>query len=571
MAVPTVASAKRFVTKAIIPSRRPARAAERPLVETVFDEAKHQSVIVGSEVLSFVQGVTTERREAIINSSLLAQLVAKQKVSDPTKADQWYDAYFDVLSSIGWVVQDKTFSVYHEQSHGFEAQKAIIAIATTVLGQAPTALAIVKSVLDGLQSIDQNNPWITLFNRESETAHTARFQIGLADEDADGQFFVTLMAFVLDAKSKITQVLFFKAKSSEATLRHYSSKMTINTTVLDAVRKPLNDKLSALAVDFVKMLPDDLSVPPSDKGRPYRTRRASSSAARSAAKARAMSVHVGLNSVNPGKYDGWSGDLVACESDAHDMASIARSAGMAPKLLLTKRGTRANTLLAIRDAAKRLGDGDLFFLTYSGHGGQVPDLNGDEVDRNDETWCLYDGELIDDELYVELSRFAPGVRVLILSDSCHSGTMSRERPLVGTGARSKQMPPSIAARVYQSHRAFYDDLQRKATSASNGRVIEPESAAGSRAAGARRVSIAAASLVPIVLVSGCKDNQTSADGDHNGRFTEQVLKVWSHGRFSGDYPRFHAEIVAGMPSDQTPNLYTLGPVGAFLRQRPFTI
>jgi hypothetical protein len=77
--------------------------------------------------------------------------------------------------------------------------------------------------------------------------------------------------------------------------------------------------------------------------------------------------------------------------------------------------------------------------------------------------------------------------------------------------------------------------------------------------------------VPILLISGCQDNQTSADGDHNGRFTEEVLKVWNHGRFDGNYPRFHAEIVAGMPSNQTPNLYTLGPVSAFLRQRPFSV
>ena len=77
-------------------------------------------------------------------------------------------------------------------------------------------------------------------------------------------------------------------------------------------------------------------------------------------------------------------------------------------------------LAAIRSAAKSLRAGDLFFLTFSGHGGQVPDVTGDEADKQDETWCLYDGQLIDDELYFELSRFAAGVRILVLSDSCHS-------------------------------------------------------------------------------------------------------------------------------------------------------
>ena len=104
------------------------------------------------------------------------------------------------------------------------------------------------------------------------------------------------------------------------------------------------------------------------------------------------------------------------------------SGSMKSTLLLTKKGTRAHALAAMRQAAKRLVSGDLFFLTYSGHGGQVPDVTGEEADKQDETWCLYDGQLIDDELYFELSRFAAGVRILVLSDSCHSGTVTRAMP-----------------------------------------------------------------------------------------------------------------------------------------------
>ena len=85
----------------------------------------------------------------------------------------------------------------------------------------------------------------------------------------------------------------------------------------------------------------------------------------------------------------------------------------------------------MRAAGKTLSSGDFFFLTYSGHGGQVPDVTGEEADKQDETWCLYDGQLIDDELYLELSRFAAGVRILVLSDSCHSGTVVARRASAG--------------------------------------------------------------------------------------------------------------------------------------------
>ena len=63
--------------------------------------------------------------------------------------------------------------------------------------------------------------------------------------------------------------------------------------------------------------------------------------------------------------------------------------------------------------------------TYSGHGGQVDDVNGDEDDALDETWVLWDRQLIDDELFSLWSQFAPGVRITMLSDSCHSGTVLR--------------------------------------------------------------------------------------------------------------------------------------------------
>src|SRR6187397_378801 len=141
--------------------------------------------------------------------------------------------------------------------------------------------------------------------------------------------------------------------------------------------------------------------------------------------AQGLSLHIGLNSVNPKHYAGWSGKLTACEADANDMASIAGSRKFASKKLLTKKATRSAVKSAIAAAAKKLKSGDIFFITYSGHGGQLPDQNGDEDDGLDETWCLYDGELVDDELFAAWANFRSGVRILVLSDSCHSGTVAR--------------------------------------------------------------------------------------------------------------------------------------------------
>ena len=66
-----------------------------------------------------------------------------------------------------------------------------------------------------------------------------------------------------------------------------------------------------------------------------------------------ISLHLGLNSVDPKHYGGWSGDLVACEFDANDMAAIATNAGMNGSTLLTRGATRKKVLAAIRDAQMR--------------------------------------------------------------------------------------------------------------------------------------------------------------------------------------------------------------------------
>ncbi|MDM0070079.1 caspase family protein [Variovorax sp. J31P207] len=286
--------------------------------------------------------------------------------------------------------------------------------------------------------------------------------------------------------------------------------------------------------------------------------------------ATALSLHIGLNAVSAAAYEGWDGPLAACEFDASDMAAIAKAKGMTSTVLLTKKATRANVLAAIRGAAKALRSGDLFFMSYSGHGGQVPDIDHDEKDRKDETWCLFDGQLIDDELYFELSKFGAGVRILVLSDSCHSGTVTRDRPPIPPpGTRARLMPAGVAMRVYEAHKAFYDKLQNDVAKAAGGQVTDPDAALSQVGTAGQASTVIGAFKPSVILISGCQDNQVSLDGDHNGAFTEQLLKIWNHGAFQGTYGSFHARIRAGMPASQSPNLFVLGPAAAFLKQAPF--
>lgn len=291
-----------------------------------------------------------------------------------------------------------------------------------------------------------------------------------------------------------------------------------------------------------------------------------------------ISIHIGLNHVDPNRYGGWDGALAGCINDATDMRNVAQSLGYTGNTLLTEgQATSAEVIRCIGTAAQGLDPGDTLFLTYSGHGGQVPDVNGDEGDGQDETWVLWDRMLVDDELYGLWQQFRAGVRIIVLSDSCHSGTvskmvlyeqLSKSGPLAEdySGAlrhrsvRSdsqpeeipsafRLMPESVNVRAYRDNEGLYDSVQWL-------------SGRGDKA------TIGAT----ILLISGCLDNQLSLDGARNGLFTQRLLEVWNNGAFRGNYEGFHRAILQRMPPTQSPALSIVGaPNAAFEAEQPFTI
>lgn len=280
--------------------------------------------------------------------------------------------------------------------------------------------------------------------------------------------------------------------------------------------------------------------------------------------ARGISLHVGLNTVDPSHYDGWDGALSACEFDANDMQSIAESRGFETNILLTKNASADAVTAAIESAAGQLDSGDFFFNTYSGHGGQVPDKNDEEEeDRSDETWVLYDRQLVDDELYALWAKFKPGVRIFVLSDSCHSGSVTKKidddvPDVVATAEtaakespRYRALPRDTMIATYRQNADLYDGIQDAVPSAAKSKS-----------------DVGAA----VLLISGCQDDQLSLDGFSNGRFTEELLSVWDKGAWKGSYPKFHEAIRSGMPDSQQPNYYPVGsPNPAFEEQDPLTI
>jgi metacaspase-1 len=276
------------------------------------------------------------------------------------------------------------------------------------------------------------------------------------------------------------------------------------------------------------------------------------------------SIHIGLNHVDPDAYDGWDGALSGCINDATDLQRIAEKIGYDSTLLIDDDATSYSVTEAIARAAGELRSGDILLVTYSGHGGQIDDANDDESDVLDETWVLYDRQLVDDELYQLWSQFDAGVRIVVVSDSCHSGSVTKVRTALAHRNAARAIPGSRSGVPGEKPRNLPLEVQQRDQAR---RGIAYRSVQW--LAGAKSDSDVDAS---VLLLSGCQDNQLSYDGPRNGRFTTELLATWNGGTYRGGYRDFHRSILNRMPPDQSPNYLTVGAASPpFEAQVPFTI
>jgi putative chitinase len=248
-------TARRYIAKARFPSapKRPHGRArgltDTPPVELKSTEA--QSLVVGSGLVVAAANVPKQTREDLVNCTLFAQLAASGEVGSAAKVVEWYDAYFRALTALGWAQSDTHFENYKFGAKNAEAHKAIMQVLTVLLGPQAAAIAVVKTALEALQSMNENSPWITLFDRQSKSGKSARFQVATAQIDASGLLQVALVAFNLKAKSDFTQVLFFRYSASSTRLQYAAGKATIYEAALAEQRDAIAARLSGYRRAYV--------------------------------------------------------------------------------------------------------------------------------------------------------------------------------------------------------------------------------------------------------------------------------------------------------------------------------
>jgi hypothetical protein len=168
---------------------------------------------------------------------------------------------------------------------------------------------------------------------------------------------------------------------------------------------------------------------------------------------------VGIN------YTKTSNQLYGCINDIQNIGKLLTQKGYTCTMLtdLTPiKATKNNILNALNQLLTNATNGDTLFFHYSGHGTNTIDRNKDELDGKDEMICPCDFNMISDDELNQLIRLKlkPNVTLFALFDSCFSGTV--------LDLKYNYLPNIINPRVPETN--------------SN-----------------------------VIMISGCMDNQTSAD------------------------------------------------------------
>lgn len=122
--------------------------------------------------------------------------------------------------------------------------------------------------------------------------------------------------------------------------------------------------------------------------------------------------------------------LRGCLNDSAAWLDWFDRRGWQVESLINEQATGIRIAKAIGRLMNESSPGDRVAIHFSGHGSQVPDLTGDEQDGWDECYCPWDvrtsGPLRDDTLYHLFQQRAEDVRLYVIADCCHSGSLHRD-------------------------------------------------------------------------------------------------------------------------------------------------
>ena len=208
--------------------------------------------VVAGSLASFTSGLSGQQMDDVQNSTLLAQLAAKEKFPDQKDVVDWYKFYGEVLSKVGWIMQDLAFDEYKSHQASFKLSEVTLELLSALIGDDEELLTVVKGTLD---SFAKSLEGLTLFKANSASGRYGRFQV-LPCTVTNGQVsFASIFAYF--EANQVSENYFFSTYNSEdITLNKAAQVLTLDEEFYRNVRQAVIDKLDKNASKYVKNLPN---------------------------------------------------------------------------------------------------------------------------------------------------------------------------------------------------------------------------------------------------------------------------------------------------------------------------
>jgi hypothetical protein len=220
----------------------------RGVEATPVKEGEEQAFLADKSLVSFIAEVSGQNRKDVLNSTLLAQMAANKKFPDEGDMLQWYGFFIDVLSNIGWDIENAEVSTFEASKQVFEIEDAIIDILTSAFGGG--FMPVILKTLESIKNLSKKDHKIIAFEKNTHTLTKGCFQIALAIEKNE-VVSMQLGTFLLTSTNKIKQILLFKSKKDKTSLQYTSRRGTLNSEAYSIVRDAVLQKLGASITAFV--------------------------------------------------------------------------------------------------------------------------------------------------------------------------------------------------------------------------------------------------------------------------------------------------------------------------------
>lgn len=199
--------------------------------------------VVASNLVTYPKDTPRRVRDVVDAWVLAAQKHASSKVPDPSNARAWAGAYNDFLLTTGWRRAQDLENTSDTRVVGGTVHNKILTLAAAVLGPAaPAALAMITLALKALDEMDDDSPWITLFDRRGHSTRSVGFQIANCEANDDAAALTTI-DYVVEAREVMTQVLFFKFRSQSAFMEASAKVLVLPAIVLERLGDKVIDSV----------------------------------------------------------------------------------------------------------------------------------------------------------------------------------------------------------------------------------------------------------------------------------------------------------------------------------------